>query len=603
MTNAAGVTFGGIGSGLPVQQLIDATINANSARLNSYKTNKDDYTKQQSAYKTVQAKYTSLDSTLQKVIDSKLIYAFDLFDRKTVDVSDKGVASVSVSQGALSGNVEISVNKLAKPPSMTVSSFASPIKGSVPLSQLGVIDGSMAFAFETATGGIEIEANVVAGDTLDSYITKLNAAIATSNDGLTDTTTGKVHNSGLTGQVTCTVDENGIATIDFSGVTGGTLNSQNPFAQSSSNFADVFGLAKVGNTLVGVPKSSLNLDGKLSDGSSGIKTLGVMNLPETINIGGLDVEINADTTLRTIMNTVNQSSSCQVKMQYNQIDNTLTFKAKDDAYSDFMYFSGKALLSDIGITDANGVVDITKQTRRQQGEIVLDGRIIAIKSNKVTAAETGLTGINVNLTSVTKADEPLKISVSDNTSDLVSALKDIVGAFNSIHKTVSDYTFVNIDTGESGALKSDYSVSSMVTTLQMIMMSPVTNNLEYKALALTGFSTEDGNLKFDESKFLNALKDNSSDVKTLLIGNKEKTVKGVLEKVQDQLKIYLDSQAGFFATKATSLARTIKDLNKSITDEQARLDQERARLVKQYSDLDATISKYQSQASSFSGSS
>lgn len=590
------VTFGGIGSGLPVQELIDATINANSSRLNNYKASVDTATKQQTAYKTVETKYRSVDSTLQKMIDSKMIYAFDLFDRKSISVSDNAVASVSVGQGAISGNATLKVNSLAKPPSLTIPDFAGPIQSSIDLAQLGVIEGSFAFAFETPTGGFSLKEDIVSGDTLNSYMAKLNQAITTSNDGLVDATTGKVHASGLGGAITYNVDANGVVSLDFSGVTGGTLNAQNPFAKSKSNFADVFGLTASGNTMTGVPKSSLNLDGKLSDNSAGLRSLGTLTLPETINIGGLDVEITADTTLRTLMNTVNEATSCQVNMKYDQTSNSMTLKAKDDSYSDFIYCSGKAFLSDIGVTGADGVINISNQVKRQNGEIELDGKLIAIKSNKVTAAETGLTGVNINLTSVTPDDEPLKISVSDNTTDLLNAMKDIVGSFNALTKTISDYSFTNIETGEMGILKSDYSVSSMATSLQMTLMSPTKDSMAYKALSLIGVSTESGSLKLDESKFLNAVKANSSDVKKLLVGTKDGSVKGVLEKVQDQLDIYIDSQSGFFTTKASSMQRSIKDLNKSIVDEQSRLDQERARLVKQYSDLDSLMSKYQSQS-------
>lgn len=600
MAGSAGVTFSGIGSGLPVQQLIDATMTANSYRLNAYTKSKDSYTKQQNAYKSVETKFRSFDSTLQKIVDSKMIYAFDLFDRKSTTVSDNGVASVSVSQGALNGTAQIDVHSLAKPPSQSVANFGAPIKSNIPLNQMGIIDGSMSFAFETPAGGVEVNANVVFGDTLETYITKLNTAIATSNDGLTDTTTGKIHNSGLSGNVTYSVDTNGVVSLDFSGVTGGTLNDQNPFAQAKSNFGDVLGFTVSGNTLVGVPKSSLNLDGKLSDNGAGIKNLGTLTLPETINIGGLDIDVTADSTLRQIMNAVNESTTCQVTMSYDQTTNSMNFKAKDDSYSDYIYFSGKALLSDIGVTDANGSVNTLNQTKRQQGEIVLNGKTIAIKSNKVTAAETGLSGININLFSVTKSDEPLKISVSDNTSDIINAMKDVVGAFNALGKTISDYTFVDTETGETGALNSDYSISSMQTSLQMIMMSPISEELDYKALSLVGITTEDGNFKFDESKFINALKANSSDLKKLLVGDKEKTIKGIFEKVQSQLDVYLDSQSGFFTTKASSMQRSIKDLNRSITDEESRLEQQRQRLVQQYSQLDSIMSKYQSQSGSFS---
>ena len=586
-------TFGGLASGLPVQDLIDATIAANSTRLNQYKEDKTTASGQQTAYNTVKAKFNSFDSTLQKVLDSRMIYAFDLFDRKKVDVSDNSVATVATSKGAMTGNIEVKVNKLATPPQITISDVGGPINADVNLYELGVIEENFSLAFQTPTGGVTISESIVSGDTLTSYVAKLNAKITEDET--------------LEGSIAVSVDANGVATLDFSGVTGGTLNTSTPFANSRSNLADVLGLQIDGNNLVSDPKSKLNLDGKIADNSAGFRNFGVQTVPETINIGGIEIEITADTTLRQIMNEVNETSTAQVKMTYDTTSNSITFKAKDDFYSDSIYFSGNTLLTDLGLTDSAGVVDTSIQTQRQAGEIVVDGKTIAIKSNKVTAAETGLAGVTINLKSVTDSDEPLKISISQNTDDLTKALDNVAGAFNAIKKTIDGYTYVNIDTSDEtsemdkGVLANEYSITSMLTTLQMKLMSPAENDkLSYKALALVGFSTEEGELKFDKTKFLNALSDNSEDVKKLLIGDKEDGTKGVLGSVQDILKQYTDIEAGFFTTKANSLTESIKNLNKSIMAEESRLEQQRTRLVKQYSDLDSLVSKYQTQMTALS---
>lgn len=583
-------TFGGMASGLPVQQLIDATIAANSTRLNKYKEDKDTASKQQSAYSTIKTKFSSFDSTLQKVLDSRLIYAFDLFDRKKNEVSDNSVATVSTSKGAMTGSIEVNVNKLATPPQVTISNLGGPITSNVNIYELGVIEDDFSIAFQTPSGGVTITAPVVSGDTLNSYVAKLNQKIADSGT--------------LTGSIAVNVDATGVATLDFSGVSGGTLNTQSPFVNSKSNFADVFGLEANGNTLVSKPKSIVNLDGKISDNSAGLRNFGVQNLPETINIGGIKIDVTADTTLRQIMNKVNETASSQVKMVYDTTSNSLTFKGKDDFYSDYVYFSGKSFLSDLGLTDSNGVVSTAAQTKRAPGEIEIDGKTIAIKSNKVTAAETGLAGVTINLKSLSDPEKPLKISISDNTDDLTKALDDVVGAFNSIKKTIDGYTYVNINTtdenaeADKGVLANEYTIESMFNSLQMKLMTPSTDNLSYKALAVIGFSTQDGTLSFDKSKFLNALADNPEDIKKLLVGNKEDGTTGILGAVQDLVKQYTDVEKGFFSTKANSLTDSVKNLNKSITDEQARLDQQRAGLVKQYSDLDSLVSKYQSQMSS-----
>lgn len=597
MTSSTSVaTFGGLASGLPVDKLIEATIAANSYRLNKYQENKDTATQQQSAYSSVKAKFSSLQTTLQTVMDSNLAYNFDLFQKKSVTVSDNSIATVSTSKGAEPGSYEIQVNSLAKAPKASVSNFAGPINSKVNLYQLGVVEGDFALAFRTTDGNEAIiEDSIDSDDTLDEFIAKLNKKITDS---------GK-----LTGNITCSVDINGVTTLDFSNVSGGTLSSADPYAHSLSNFADVFGfqISASTNTMTSVPQSSLNLDAKLSE--VGIRSLGTLNLPETINIGGIEITVTADTTLRKIMNEVNETAECQVKMNFDQTSNTLNFKAKDEFYSDYIYFSGKALLSDIGLTDSNGVVKTSVQTARQNGEIVVDGRTIAIKSNKVTPADTGLTGITINLKSTTKSDEPLKIGVSNNTDALYNAVNNVLGAFNAMAKTIKDYSYVQVNASdtsaesEQGVLASDFTLSSMKMTLQSLFMS-VSNDdsLDYKALAVVGFSSdESGNMTLDKTEFLNAFSDNSSDLKKLLIGNKADGTTGVFGKVYAQLKQYLDVQTGYFATKSSSLTNSITELNRSITDEQARLDQQRTSLVKQYSNLDSLISNYQSQMSSLSG--
>lgn len=588
-------TFGGMASGLPVQQLIDATIAANSTRLNKYKEDKDTAAKQQSAYSTIKTKFSSFNSTLQKVIDSRMIYAFDLFDRKKNEVSDNSVATVSTSKGAMTGSVELSVNKLATPPQVTLSNVGGAITSNVSIYELGVIEEDFSIAFQTPTGGVTITAPVVSGDTLNSYVAKLNQKITESGT--------------LTGSIAVSVDATGVATLDFSGVSGGTLNAQSPFVNSKSNFADVFGLEVSGNTLVSKPKSVINLDGKIADNSVGFRNFGVQTVPSTINIGGIKIEITADTTLRQVMNKVNETAVSQVKILYDTTTNSLTFKGKDDFYSDYVYFSGNSFLTDLGLTDSNGLVSTTAQTKRAAGEIEINGKTIAIKSNKVTAAETGLAGVTINLKSLSDPEKPVKISISDNTDDLTKALDDIVGSFNAIKKTIDGYNYVNINTtdkeaaADKGVLANEYTIESMMTSLQMKLMTPTKDNITYKALAVVGFSTENGELKFDKSKFLNALADNPEDIKKLLVGSKDDNTTGILGSVQDLVEQYTDIEKGFFSTKANSLADSVKNLNKSITDEEARLEQQRLGLVKQYSDLDSLVSKYQSQMSSFTSSS
>lgn len=588
------ISFGGIGSGLPVNEIIEATIEAKSYRLYQYQEDQDSYKKQQSALDTIESKYKSFESNIEKLMDSKLISAFDLFNKKKTDLSDSSIATVSTSAQAESGNIEIQVNSLVKNPSLSVPSFAGGINNGVKIADLGVIEGTFSIAFEDTTNnkGILLEVEVDSEDTLQDFLDAIDTAITEHDD--------------LSGTVSSNIDANGQLTIDFSALeTGGIqLDNDNPLGNSTSNIADVFGFSATGSTITSVNKSSLNLDGTLYGNNANLSNWSSdANIPETINIGGLDIEITETTTLRQIINTVNEAEECQVKMSYNQVANSIEFKGKDNFYSDYIYFSGNALLSELGAT-VNGTTDTTAQTVRQPGEVIIDGRTIYAKSNKLTPAETGLQGVTITLNKTTATDEPLKINISDSTEELEKAMNDLIGSYNSIIDTVEKYTFSDTEKEQYGVLRTEYSIIRMQNDLRTTMMTALNDELEFKALSLVGITSADdgsGHLELDKEEFLDALNNNKEDLKTLLIGNKDETVKGVLGTVLEELELYLDIENGYFATKDSSLASSITALNKSITTEEDRLEQIRQRLVKQYSDLDSTMSQYNSQGSALGG--
>lgn len=582
------VSFGGIASGLPVNDIIDATINAKAYRLNKYEEDKRLYNSQKSALDTIEAKYNSLESTIEKITDSKLISAFDLFNKKQTDLSDSSIATVTTGSNASSGSIEVEVNSLVKNPKLSVATLAGNITPEVKLYDLGIIEGTFSVAFEDTTNnkGILLEIEIDTEDTIQTLFDNINTAVAENED--------------LSGTVASSIDASGQVILDFSALetNGIVLDNDNPLGNSTSNISDVFGFTPTGSTLTATPKTSLNLDGTLFGNNANINGWNSDgNIPETINIGGTEIEITETTTLREIMTTVNEDEDCQVEMRYNQALGNIVFEGKDDFYSDYIYFSGNTLLSELGAT-VNGTTDTTVQTARQPGEVVIDGETLFVKSNKLTPAETGIKGVTITLNKVTQPDEPLDISIYDSTEELEAAMENLVNAYNSIVDTVEQYTFSDTETEQYGVLRTEYTIQRMQNDIRTTLMSGLEEDLEFKAMSLVGISGSDdgsGHLEFDKTEFLDAINQNKSDVKALLIGNSEGTIEGVLEKIQSDLEMYLDIENGYFSTKDSSLNDSITSLNKSITAEEERLEQIRERLVQQYSNLDSTISNYNSQ--------
>ena len=103
------IQFGGIGSGLPVQDWIDAIIQAESNRLNSLKTKKYAVQNSKTALNTVESKFSSLRSSVEKLTDANLASVFDLFERKKITSSDtdKDIATATVSTNAAVQKIDL----------------------------------------------------------------------------------------------------------------------------------------------------------------------------------------------------------------------------------------------------------------------------------------------------------------------------------------------------------------------------------------------------------------------------------------------------------------------------------------------------------------
>lgn len=600
------VTFGGLVSGLDTDALISAEISSKSYRLNRFKEQQETYNAEKTAYQTMSTKYKAFQSALQTLLDGNIISSFDLFNKKDITSSNESAIKVTSNNLIQKGDYEISVNKLAEPPKTVLEDFAGYMTGKTLVTDLGITSGNISFSYYSDTSNpktTQITVEITNGDTMDSLMTKINDAMAEATDG-------DGNSLGLS-DVKCSITDDGRFSIDLGSHTTESSNFRlSGVGGSSSNFFDVMGITFDENVIpteiVGDQKTWLNLSGKILDNSANLK------FPVTsggkINLAGVEIEIDEDTTVNDLINAVNKDSDSTATVSYDKVKNELVFTGKDTLCSDYIFFSGSALLSNYGVTDSAGVWDNSggNHSKRVDGEIEIDGKKISVKSNVVTSSESGIEGLTLTLQKVTKEDEPVEVSITENTDALVEAIQKVVDAYNDMVTTLESYSTSDTETGEYGVLKGEYTLSRMQTELRSMLMGSVdSDDLEYKTPSLIGITSgaistdatsTSSTLTFDKDAFLEAFNEHPDDVRALLIGDSDAGIQGIFEKLDERLDDYLDYEDGYFVMKTNSISQSITSLDKSISDEEERLEAIRERLQKQYANMETTLAELQSQS-------
>lgn len=76
--------FGGVGSGLPVNDWINALVQNEQQKINKSYTKKSDISTAKATLGTIESKFRMLKTSAEKLTDSNIVSAFDIFNRKKV---------------------------------------------------------------------------------------------------------------------------------------------------------------------------------------------------------------------------------------------------------------------------------------------------------------------------------------------------------------------------------------------------------------------------------------------------------------------------------------------------------------------------------------
>ena len=311
---------------------------------------------------------------------------------------------------------------------------------------------------------------------------------------------------------TSTAIGNGVITIDFGTISGGTLSSDG--AYTGSTF-----------TSNGEGAKTITIDSS-NNSLAGIR--------DAINKAGIGVTA-------TIVND-GGSSPYRLVLTSNSTGASSAMKISVSNGSD----GNGTALSNLLTFDPAGTQKMTQTMEAQDAELEVDGISVTSSSNTV---EDAIPGITLDLLT-TNSGSATKVTVDADTDSITTAVNSFVSSYNSLVTTLKQYTAYDASTKTAAALTGDSTIRSIQTQLRSLLNTPVANNGSFSMLSQIGVTLQkDGSMAVDSSKLSSALENNFSDVAALFSATGSTT---------DSLVSYTSATsktvAGTYAVNVTQLA-------------------------------------------------
>lgn len=590
------MSFSGVGSGLPVGDWIDQLISIERKPINNLYIKKSGIQTAKTTLNTVESKVSSLRSMIEKLTDGNLASTFDLFSKRSSTSSDSAIATATVSNNASIQNLNIKVETLA------TATKAQTVDGTVVAK---VTDGTQLFTdlgdkqgvegtFSLYIDGIKKEFTITETSTLNSIRDEINTAAI----GVTASVTAE-------GKFELSYDSTKAVTL---GSNGDTSNFFNITQLSTASPAEEVPGTKTYTSLNAL--SAVNSAGNITS-TANLDVAVPNDLLGTFKIGEATFTIDENTTFSNLIAQINSSSDAGVVAQYDLRSNKLILTSKNpgqtainlqDETNDPANSTSK-FLTEMGLISVTGD-SLASQTLGTNAKVYLNGSTdpLYVNSNTVTGDISGIAGVTINLVKA-DATKTVDINVAQDTSQLETALNDLVNKFNEVVNEIDKTT------ASTGSLKSDSSLIRMRSDFRQTITDRREDLDKFDSLAMIGITTgsvgtsiqaSTKNLSFDKSKFLEALAENPEEVRALLIGDESKGITGIFQTLETKVESTLDPVNGYFASREDSMDSSISDIEKSIKRGETRIESIRKRLVAQFSAMDSLISNMRSQSSSLS---
>lgn len=305
----------------------------------------------------------------------------------------------------------------------------------------------------------------------------------------------------------------------------------------------------------------------------------------TISVGDKTLSLDIDSTnntLETVRDMINKSSS-------NPGVSAAIVTGKDGAHLVLSSSStGAANAFKVSSSGGDGKLAAlnfdpatdTPTVAGQDAEFTIDGLAASSPTNVATKA---IDGVTLTLTKIGES----KLDITNDTSAVTTAMQSLVSSYNSFIGTYQQLTKYDPTNQQVGALIGDATVSSIKSQISTLLGKQFTGNAPGPtSLSNLGVSFQtDGTLALDTTKLTKALTDNPKETQDLLSGTD-----GIAPTL-DKLITSWTSTTGILTQRKNNLNQTTKDLNDQQDALDKQMDDYTDRLTKQYTALDAMMTK------------
>lgn len=337
-------------------------------------------------------------------------------------------------------------------------------------------------------------------------------------------------------------------------------------------------------------------------------------------INGKTFSFTKDTTLQSMINTINTDTTANVTMKYSRLTDTFSLEADSGGSASSVSitnFQGNAF-------GTNSAFKISTGTFKNgtDSEAVINGTTVTRNSN-----EYSIDGIFYKLNKVTQgtSEETISYSIEQDYSATVSSVSSFVEAYNALYKDLKslisepdyskDYppltdaqkdamTTEQITAWEkkakSGLLRHNSDLEKMISSLKNAFVSALggmgKNASEIGITSAGYFESNAGQIVLDEDALTKALQNNPQEVVAMFTNGSSTSAdseQGLIYKIKNSLATYTAAAK----TSMTTATKRITTLDTEISDLEDKLGSLADKYYKKFSLLEESLSKLNSQSS------
>ncbi len=560
----------GLASGFDWSSLVDQLAEAERAPQKVLTNQQTTIKQQNSAYNTLQSQLELMQTAVDALSDS------DLYDGRTANSSNTGVATATAQSGATKGTYSFNITQLATNATLNGTSG---VGGALGTAATTLADAG--FSTAVTTGNFTINGKAVTISSTSQTLQDVFDAIKTAT---TDSAGNYVEASydSDTDKITLTAkmsDGSDSSTPIVIGAKTDTSNFLTLAKLSYNGSGQVTSSSSLGAVNVASNLDQANFATAITGGATG-----------QFKVNG--VAINYDASSDSVADVISRinASDAGVTASYDSVNNR--FRLTNNETGD----NGIAMEDVSGnFLAATGLLSGTLNRGQNLQYTINGGGQISSTTNQIDANTSGIEGLSVNVL----AEGSSTITVGADTDTVKKTINNFITAYNKSQSIIDTYTASTTGSDgkvTAGVLSSRRDVGDIAANLRANAFNVVAGlSGTINSLASIGISTSgyDNSLTLSDSDALdNALNNNLSAVKSLFTND----TTGVASRLSAYIK-KTAGDGGSIATTEASLTKQSENIDKQIESMERTVQSSISRMKSAFQAMEEAQAKINQQSS------